>query len=69
MFLCHDIFSFVIIARFIPAPEMTTTEGKINVNGILNCSTNLLLTEVVAAALGPYKNDQGSIFPSTARAS
>ena len=33
LFVYYNIFSFIIIVRFISAPVLTTTDGKINVNG------------------------------------
>ena len=31
LFLCYNlVFSFITILRFIPAPEIPTTEGKSN---------------------------------------
>ena len=33
LFVCYNLFSFIIIMRFISAPVLTTTDGKINVNG------------------------------------
>ena len=39
LFVFYNLSSFIIIVRFISAPEITTTEGKSNVNSIRNCST------------------------------
>ena len=34
LFLSYNRFTFITIVRFIPAPKITTTEGKISVNSI-----------------------------------
>ena len=81
---CHDVKMLKTrqnkrVNIFWQVSKMLLHWGEYILLDVLECSINLLQTEckgrtgkywseVVAAALGPYRNDRGLIFPSTARA-
>ena len=62
--LCCNVFWLITIVRFIPAPEISTTEGNKYVSIIDNFNTYLLLTEfeVRTVSYGPsfFPVDYGS---------